>query len=97
MRRDLLARRIAPSSCAGARDVTTELPPKTIVVRGVELEGRQRDLCKPCVASMDKRVRDEIAAQGFCAQSDRHSRCYPPKAAPGVCDPLIKTDAAAKD
>jgi hypothetical protein len=47
VRRDILARRIAPSSCAGARK-TLEPPPKTIVVRSVELEGRQRDSTKPC-------------------------------------------------
>ncbi|MBL8458220.1 MAG: DEAD/DEAH box helicase, partial [Zoogloea sp.] len=97
VRRDLLARRIAPFILRRRKeDVATELPPKTIVVRSVELEGRQRDLYETVRASMDKRVRDEIAARGF-ARSQIVILDALLKLRQVCCDPrLIKTDAAAK-
>lgn len=65
-RRELLARRIAPFILRRRKDqVALELPPKTVVLRSVELEGRQRDLYETVRASMDQRVRDEVAARGF--------------------------------
>jgi SNF2 family DNA or RNA helicase len=67
VRRDLLARRIAPLHPAPQARKTSpqELPPKTIIVRSVELEGRQRDLYETVRAAMDAKVRDEIASRGF--------------------------------
>ncbi|MFV5212537.1 SNF2-related protein [Azonexus caeni] len=65
-RRDLLARRIRPFILRRKKeDVAQELPPKTIIVRSVELEGGQRDLYETVRAAMDAKVRDEIAQRGF--------------------------------
>ena len=65
-RRDLLARRIRPFILRRKKeDVAQELPPKTIIVRNVELEGGQRDLYETVRAAMDVKVRDEIASKGF--------------------------------
>ena len=65
-RRDLLARRIRPFILRRKKeDVAQELPPKTIIVRSVELEGGQRDLYETVRAAMDVKVRDEIASRGF--------------------------------
>jgi superfamily II DNA or RNA helicase len=66
LRRNLLARRIRPFILRRRKeDVAQELPPKTIIVRSVELEGGQRDLYETVRAAMDARVRDEIARLGF--------------------------------
>jgi len=65
-RRQLLARRLKPFILRRKKeDVATELPPKTIIVRTVELETGQRDLYETVRAAMDARVRDEIATKGF--------------------------------
>ncbi|MCB1926494.1 MAG: DEAD/DEAH box helicase [Rhodocyclaceae bacterium] len=65
-RAELLARRVAPFVLRRRKHaVASELPPKTVVVRSVELEGRQRDLYETVRATMDARVRDEVAARGF--------------------------------
>ena len=65
-RRDLLARRIRPFILRRKKeDVAQELPPKTIIVRSVELQGTQRDLYETVRAAMDVKVRDEIASRGF--------------------------------
>jgi superfamily II DNA or RNA helicase len=65
-RRQLLARRIRPFILRRKKeDVAEELPPKTIIVRSVELEGGQRDLYETVRAAMDAKVRDEIAQKGF--------------------------------
>jgi len=66
LRRDLLARRIAPFILRRKKeDVAKELPAKTIIVRSVELEGGQRDLYETVRAAMDARVQEEIASKGF--------------------------------
>ncbi len=66
LRRDLLARRIAPFILRRKKeDVARELPAKTIIVRSVELEGGQRDLYETVRAAMDARVQQEIATKGF--------------------------------
>jgi superfamily II DNA or RNA helicase len=66
LRRDLLAARLKPFILRRRKeDVAKELPPKTIIVRTVELEGGQRDLYETVRTAMDIRVRDEIAARGF--------------------------------
>ncbi|MDO9225102.1 MAG: DEAD/DEAH box helicase [Pseudomonadota bacterium] len=66
LRRDLLARRIAPFILRRKKeDVAKELPAKTIIVRDVELQGGQRDLYETVRAAMDARVQEEIASKGF--------------------------------
>jgi superfamily II DNA or RNA helicase len=66
LRRDLLAARLKPFILRRRKeDVAKELPPKTIIVRSVELEGGQRDLYETVRTAMDVRVREEIAAKGF--------------------------------
>jgi SNF2 family DNA or RNA helicase len=76
-------------------DVAQELPPKTIIVRSVELEGRQRDLYETVRAAMDK-VRDEIASRGF-ARSQIVILDALLKLRQVCCDPrLVKADAAAR-
>ena len=65
-RRDLLARRIRPFILRRKKEeVARELPPKTIIVRTVELEGSQRDLYETVRAAMDEKVREEVASKGF--------------------------------
>ncbi|MDO8207039.1 MAG: DEAD/DEAH box helicase [Gallionella sp.] len=66
MRRDLLAQRVRPFIMRRRKeDVATELPPKTLIVRTVELSGTQRDLYETVRIAMDQRVREEIAEKGF--------------------------------
>lgn len=66
LRRDLLARRLRPFILRRRKDdVATELPPKTVIVRTVELQGGQRDLYEAVRAAMDEKVRQEIASRGF--------------------------------
>lgn len=64
-RRALLARRIRPFMLRRRKDeVATELPPKSTIVRRVELEGPQRDLYETVRAAMQQKVRDAVAKQG---------------------------------
>jgi len=66
LRRDVLAKRIKPFILRRRKEeVAKELPPKTLIVRTVELEGGQRDLYETVRSAMDKKVRDEIASKGF--------------------------------
>ena len=65
-RRELLARRVRPFILRRKKEeVARELPPKTIIVRKVELAGSQRDLYETVRVAMDEKVRDEIASRGF--------------------------------
>lgn len=65
-RRNLLARRIRPFILRRKKEeVARELPPKTIIVRKVELAGSQRDLYETVRAAMDSMVREEVASKGF--------------------------------
>ena len=65
-RRDLLAQRIRPFILRRRKEeVAPELPPKTIILRKVELSGGQRDLYEAVRAAMDVMVREEIASKGF--------------------------------
>lgn len=97
LRREVLSRRIAPFILRRRKeDVAKELPPKTIVVRSVSLEGRQRDLYETVRASMDKRVRDQIASRGF-ARSQILILDALLKLRQVCCDPrLLKSEAAGK-
>ena len=66
VRRELLARHIRPFMLRRSKDeVATELPPKTIMVRTVELEGTQRDLYETVRAAMQEKVRAAISAKGL--------------------------------
>src|SRR5450631_2419604 len=61
-----LARRIRPFLLRRRKDeVASELPPKTTIVRTVELEGAQRDLYEAVRTAMQERVRAAISAQGL--------------------------------
>ncbi len=63
---ELLKKRIAPLVLRRTKDqVAKELPPKTIMVHLVELHSEQKDLYETVRATMDKRVREAIAARGI--------------------------------
>jgi len=96
-RRELLARRIRPFILRRKKeDVAQELPPKTIIVRSVELEGAQRDLYETVRAAMDVKVRDEIASRGF-NRSQIVILDALLKLRQVCCDPrLVKANAARK-
>jgi superfamily II DNA or RNA helicase len=65
-RRDLLARRIRPFILRRRKEeVAPELPPKTIILRRIELAGAQRDLYEAVRVSMDAMVRERITSMGF--------------------------------
>ncbi|MCY0389357.1 DEAD/DEAH box helicase [Robbsia sp. Bb-Pol-6] len=66
VRRDLLARRIRPFMLRRRKDeVAKELPPKTTIVRTVDLEGAQRDLYETVRAAMHDKVRAAVAEKGL--------------------------------
>ncbi|ATE58839.1 DEAD/DEAH box helicase [Thauera sinica] len=97
LRRDLLAARLRPFILRRRKeDVAAELPPKTVIVRSVGLEGGQRDLYETVRAAMDERVRHEIADKGF-ARSQIVILDALLKLRQVCCDPrLLKSPAAAK-
>ena len=97
LRRDLLARRVKPFILRRRKeDVAQELPPKTFIIRSVELEGGQRDLYETVRTAMDMRVREEIAAKGF-ARSHIIILDALLKLRQVCCDPrLLKLTAAKK-
>ncbi len=97
LRRDLLAKRVKPFMLRRRKeDVAQELPPKTFIVRTVELEGGQRDLYETVRTAMDERVREEIAAKGF-ARSHIIILDALLKLRQVCCDPrLVKLTAAKK-
>ncbi|MFK7849919.1 MAG: DEAD/DEAH box helicase [Akkermansiaceae bacterium] len=62
----LLKKRIAPLVLRRTKDqVAKELPPKTEMVHLIELHSEQKDLYETVRATMDKRVRQAIAAKGI--------------------------------
>ena len=62
----LLKKRIAPLVLRRTKDqVAKELPPKTEMVHLIELSSDQKDLYETVRATMDKRVREAIAARGI--------------------------------
>jgi len=66
VRAELLAQRVRPFILRRRkRDVATELPPKTEVVRRVQLQGRQRALYESVRVAADTQVRRVLARQGF--------------------------------
>ncbi|MBC7980736.1 MAG: DEAD/DEAH box helicase, partial [Armatimonadetes bacterium] len=63
---ELLKKRIAPLVLRRTKDqVAKELPPKTVMVHLIELHSDQKDLYETVRATMDKRVREAIAARGI--------------------------------
>ena len=65
-RRDQLVQRVAPLMLRRTkRTVVHDLPPKTEMVRYVELNPQQMELYEAVRASMDKRIHEEIARQGI--------------------------------
>ena len=63
---DALKRRVAPLILRRTKDeVAKELPPKTTLVHLIELHTPQKDVYETIRATMDKRVRDAIAARGI--------------------------------
>lgn len=66
VRRELLARRIRPFMLRRRKDeVAKELPPKTTIVRTVDLEGGQRDLYETVRTAMQEKVRSAVSEHGF--------------------------------
>jgi SNF2 family DNA or RNA helicase len=61
-----LSRRLKPFLLRRTKlEVAKELPPKTVIVERVQLEGSQRDLYETVRVLMEKRVREEIANKGL--------------------------------
>jgi superfamily II DNA or RNA helicase len=91
-----LARRIAPFMLRRSKqDVLAELPPKTEIVRTVELGDEQAALYESIRLSMEKRVRDAIAAQGL-ARSHITILDALLKLRQTCCDPRLLSLAAAQ-
>ena len=97
LRRDLLAARVKPFILRRRKeDVAKELPPKTIIVRTLELQGGQRDLYETVRSAMDEKVREAIADKGF-ARSQIVILDALLKLRQVCCDPrLVKLDSAGK-
>ncbi|HTH41490.1 MAG TPA: SNF2-related protein [Rhodocyclaceae bacterium] len=95
LRRDLLASRIRPFVLRRRKeDVATELPPKSVILRTVELEAGQRDLYETVRSIMDVRIRQEIASRGF-ARSQIVILDALLKLRQVCCDPRLVKSAAA--
>jgi superfamily II DNA or RNA helicase len=97
VRRDILARRVRPFILRRKKeDVARELPPKSVILRTVELDGAQRDLYEIVRATMDSKVRQEIASRGF-ARSQIIILDALLKLRQVCCDPrLLRSDSAKK-
>ena len=95
VKRQILSRRIKPFILRRTKQqVVTELPPKTEMIRKIELEGAQRDLYETIRASMHKKIREEIATRGM---DKSHIIILDAllKLRQACCDPaLLKIDAA---
>jgi len=64
-RQDALNVRLRPFMLRRCKeDVALELPPKTEIIRSVEIEGAQRELYESVRLAMQKRVRDAVASMG---------------------------------
>jgi superfamily II DNA or RNA helicase len=89
------ARRIRPFLLRRTKGaVASDLPPKTEVVRRIELDAAQRDLYEAIRLSVHERVREAIAASGL-ARSHITVLDALLKLRQACCDPrLVKLDAA---
>ena len=68
-RQDALNVRLRPFMLRRTKEqVALELPPKTEMIRSIEIEGAQRELYESVRLAMQKRVRDAVSAMGL-AQS----------------------------
>jgi SNF2 family DNA or RNA helicase len=96
-RRDILARRIRPFVLRRKKEeVARELPPKTLTVQRVGIEGGQRDLYETVRSAMDRKIRREIADKGF-ARSQIVILDALLKLRQVCCDPrLLKSETARK-
>jgi superfamily II DNA or RNA helicase len=92
-----LNRRVAPLILRRTKDaVAKDLPEKTEIIHGIDLNGKQTDLYESVRAAMDKRVRDAISEKGLAkshiivldALLKLRQICCHPK--------LLKTPAAQK-
>ena len=94
-RRALLVRRIKPFLLRRTKDaVASELPPKTEIVRHVELSGAQRDLYETVRLAMDKKVRAAIESKGLAGSQIIILEALL-KLRQACCDPrLVKTSNA---
>jgi len=69
-RLDMLRERVSPYILRRTKEkVARDLPPKTELVRGVELTGRQRDLYESIRVSAHARVRRTIAKKGISSST----------------------------
>ncbi len=69
-RRQLLSRRLKPFLLRRTKaEVAAELPPKTEIVRWIDLAGGQRDLYETLRLAMDEKVRQVVAAKGLARSS----------------------------
>ncbi len=96
-RRTALTRRLAPFMLRRTKEqVAKELPPKTEIVRAVELDGGQRDLYESIRLAMNDKVRREIEKKGL-ARSQIVILDALLKLRQVCCDPrLLKLDTARK-
>ena len=96
-RRDRLNRRIAPLMLRRRKeDVLSELPPKTEIVRRIELEGTQRELYEALRLAQHERVLGEMRKRGL-AQSGIIVLDALLKLRQACCDPrLVKLEGARK-
>lgn len=92
-----LATRVRPFLLRRTKErVLQELPPKTEMIRSVQLHGRQRDLYETIRTSVHRRVREEIEAKGIGASSIVILDALL-KLRQVCCDPrLVKLDQACK-
>jgi superfamily II DNA or RNA helicase len=96
-RRERLKRRIAPLLLRRRKeDVLADLPPKTEIVRRVELDGDQRELYETLRLAQHERVRAEMNRRGL-AQSGIVVLDALLKLRQACCDPrLVKLEGARK-
>ncbi|MFP5304296.1 MAG: DEAD/DEAH box helicase [Gammaproteobacteria bacterium] len=95
-RQERLNRRIAPLILRRRKeDVAPELPPRTEILRSIDLEGRQRDLYESLRLAQEERVQNAIAQRGL-AQSGIVVLDALLKLRQVCCDPrLVKLEGAA--
>jgi len=66
LRAQLLAQRVRPFILRRRKEnVAAELPPKTVAIKLLQLQGRQRDLYESVRAAADKQVRRALERRGF--------------------------------